>query len=96
MLALQAQCGSCHVCSRNGSLIQVPASQLIDESKKLTAIRFWHDQIFSKPAHHGGVVAWSVHTGKKQTCIKRRKCLMLACLLADCATFVCATRMIMP
>jgi len=21
-------------------------------------VRFWHDQIFSKPAHHGGVVAW--------------------------------------
>ena len=21
-------------------------------------IRFWHDQLFSKPAHHGGVVAW--------------------------------------
>jgi ectoine hydroxylase-related dioxygenase (phytanoyl-CoA dioxygenase family) len=22
------------------------------------AVRFWHDQIFLKPAHHGGVVAW--------------------------------------
>jgi Phytanoyl-CoA dioxygenase (PhyH) len=22
------------------------------------AVRFWHDQIFYKPAHHGGVVAW--------------------------------------
>ena len=22
------------------------------------AVRFWHDQIFSKPAYHGGVVAW--------------------------------------
>jgi ectoine hydroxylase-related dioxygenase (phytanoyl-CoA dioxygenase family) len=22
------------------------------------AVRFWHDQIFFKPAHHGGVVAW--------------------------------------
>jgi ectoine hydroxylase-related dioxygenase (phytanoyl-CoA dioxygenase family) len=21
-------------------------------------VRFWHDQIFYKPAHHGGVVAW--------------------------------------
>src|SRR5689334_12819957 len=21
-------------------------------------VRFWHDQLFSKPAHHGGVVAW--------------------------------------
>jgi hypothetical protein len=22
------------------------------------AVRFWHDQLFYKPAHHGGVVAW--------------------------------------
>jgi ectoine hydroxylase-related dioxygenase (phytanoyl-CoA dioxygenase family) len=31
----------------------VPASQLLEG-----AVRFWHDQLFSKPAHHGGVVAW--------------------------------------
>ena len=31
----------------------VPASQLLGGS-----VRFWHDQIFHKPAHHGGVVAW--------------------------------------
>jgi ectoine hydroxylase-related dioxygenase (phytanoyl-CoA dioxygenase family) len=31
----------------------VPASQLLRGS-----VRFWHDQLFSKPAHHGGVVAW--------------------------------------
>lgn len=31
----------------------VPAAQLLGG-----AIRFWHDQIFSKPAHHGGVVIW--------------------------------------
>jgi ectoine hydroxylase-related dioxygenase (phytanoyl-CoA dioxygenase family) len=31
----------------------VPASQLLGG-----AVRFWHDQIFSKPARHGGVVAW--------------------------------------
>lgn len=31
----------------------VPASQLLGG-----AVRFWHDQIFHKPAHHGGVVAW--------------------------------------
>jgi hypothetical protein len=31
----------------------VPASQLIEG-----AVRFWHDQLFVKPAHHGGVVAW--------------------------------------
>ncbi len=31
----------------------MPASQLLDG-----AVRFWHDQIFYKPAHHGGVVAW--------------------------------------
>lgn len=22
------------------------------------AVRFWHDQLFCKPSHHGGVVAW--------------------------------------
>lgn len=31
----------------------VPASQLI-----AGAVRFWHDQLFCKPAGHGGVVAW--------------------------------------
>jgi len=31
----------------------VSASQLLGG-----AVRFWHDQLFSKPAHHGGVVAW--------------------------------------
>lgn len=31
----------------------VPAAQLLKG-----AVRFWHDQIFSKPAHHGGIVAW--------------------------------------
>ena len=31
----------------------VPASQLLG-----SAVRFWHDQLFCKPAHHGGVVAW--------------------------------------
>ncbi len=30
-----------------------PASQLLGAS-----VRFWHDQIFYKPANHGGVVAW--------------------------------------
>ena len=30
-----------------------PAAQLLDG-----AVRFWHDQLFCKPAHHGGVVAW--------------------------------------
>jgi hypothetical protein len=30
-----------------------PAAQLIDG-----AVRFWHDQLFCKPARHGGVVAW--------------------------------------
>jgi ectoine hydroxylase-related dioxygenase (phytanoyl-CoA dioxygenase family) len=29
------------------------ASQLLQG-----AVRFWHDQLFCKPAHHGGVVAW--------------------------------------
>lgn len=31
----------------------VPASQLLEG-----AVRFWHDQIFYKPAHHGGIVLW--------------------------------------
>jgi ectoine hydroxylase-related dioxygenase (phytanoyl-CoA dioxygenase family) len=31
----------------------VPASQLL-----AGPVRFWHDQIFYKPAEHGGVVAW--------------------------------------
>jgi ectoine hydroxylase-related dioxygenase (phytanoyl-CoA dioxygenase family) len=31
----------------------VAASQLLDGP-----VRFWHDQLFCKPAHHGGVVAW--------------------------------------
>ncbi|GAB5518230.1 MAG: hypothetical protein RhofKO_04810 [Rhodothermales bacterium] len=33
--------------------ITVPASQLLGGS-----VRFWHDQLFCKPAQHGGVVAW--------------------------------------
>ena len=32
----------------------IPASQLLGER----AVRFWHDQLFCKPAKHGGVVAW--------------------------------------
>lgn len=32
----------------------VAASQLLGNK----AVRFWHDQLFCKPAHHGGVVAW--------------------------------------
>jgi ectoine hydroxylase-related dioxygenase (phytanoyl-CoA dioxygenase family) len=31
----------------------VPASQLLEGP-----VRFWHDQLFCKPALHGGVVAW--------------------------------------
>jgi hypothetical protein len=31
----------------------VPAMQLLGGP-----VRFWHDQLFCKPAHHGGVVAW--------------------------------------
>ena len=30
-----------------------PAAQLLGGG-----VRFWHDQLFSKPARHGGVVAW--------------------------------------
>ena len=31
----------------------MPATQLLDGP-----VRFWHDQLFCKPARHGGVVAW--------------------------------------
>lgn len=31
----------------------IPASQLLGGS-----VRFWHDQLFCKPARHGGIVAW--------------------------------------
>jgi ectoine hydroxylase-related dioxygenase (phytanoyl-CoA dioxygenase family) len=31
----------------------VPAAQLLNGP-----VRFWHDQLFCKPARHGGVVAW--------------------------------------
>lgn len=31
----------------------MPAAQLLGGQ-----VRFWHDQLFCKPAHHGGVVAW--------------------------------------
>lgn len=49
----------------------VPASQLLaavvemNEEAEFASttngqvpVRFWHDQLFCKPAHHGGVVAW--------------------------------------
>ncbi len=32
----------------------IPASQLLGNR----GVRFWHDQLFLKPAKHGGVVAW--------------------------------------
>jgi len=35
------------------SAFTVAASQLLEGP-----VRFWHDQLFCKPAHHGGVVAW--------------------------------------
>jgi ectoine hydroxylase-related dioxygenase (phytanoyl-CoA dioxygenase family) len=31
----------------------IPAARLLG-----APVRFWHDQIFYKPAHHGGIVAW--------------------------------------
>jgi ectoine hydroxylase-related dioxygenase (phytanoyl-CoA dioxygenase family) len=34
--------------------LTVAASQLLGGA----AVRFWHDQLFCKPARHGGVVAW--------------------------------------
>jgi len=40
--------------------MQVPSSQLIDPSCEEANVRLWHDQLFAKPAKHGGVVAWYV------------------------------------
>lgn len=40
----------------------VPASQLLaavgESDADAVPVRFWHDQLFCKPARHGGVVAW--------------------------------------
>lgn len=33
--------------------VTVPMAQIL-----AGGVRFWHDQLFCKPAHHGGVVAW--------------------------------------
>ena len=35
----------------------VPGSQLLEEGTR-RSVRWWHDQLFAKPPHHGGVVAW--------------------------------------
>jgi hypothetical protein len=35
-----------------------PAAQLVDPSRQPSRLRLWHDQLFAKPPHHGGVVAW--------------------------------------
>lgn len=42
----------CHDLLWNPAFL-VASSQLLKAS-----VRFWHDQIFYKPPHHGGVVAW--------------------------------------
>ena len=41
-------------------VLQVATSQLIDPSREEVDVRLWHDQLFAKPAKHGGVVAWYV------------------------------------
>lgn len=41
-----------HDCLFNPRML-IPASQLLAGN-----VRFWHDQLFCKPARHGGVVAW--------------------------------------
>ncbi len=41
-----------HDCLFNPRML-IPASQLLEGN-----VRFWHDQLFCKPARHGGVVAW--------------------------------------
>lgn len=47
--------------------IQCPAAQLVNPSRQPCRLRFWHDQLFAKPPHHGGVVAW-------YECYKHFKC----------------------
>nr|XP_002131620.1 uncharacterized protein LOC100185721 isoform X2 [Ciona intestinalis] len=38
--------------------ICVPSSQLISGDNVECSVRFWHDQLFAKPAKYGGCVAW--------------------------------------
>eukprot|EP00730_Choanoeca_flexa_P014329 TRINITY_DN6228_c0_g1_i2.p1 TRINITY_DN6228_c0_g1~~TRINITY_DN6228_c0_g1_i2.p1 ORF type:complete len:356 (+),score=75.11 TRINITY_DN6228_c0_g1_i2:172-1239(+) len=38
--------------------ISIPASQVIDPDNSNAGVRFWHDQLFCKPANHGGNVAY--------------------------------------
>ncbi|XP_064623781.1 phytanoyl-CoA dioxygenase domain-containing protein 1-like [Lineus longissimus] len=38
--------------------VVVPCSQLIHPDRREVAVRFWHDQLFAKPARCGGNVAW--------------------------------------
>ncbi|XP_071957621.1 probable alpha-ketoglutarate-dependent hypophosphite dioxygenase [Antedon mediterranea] len=37
--------------------IAVPSSKLLNPTED-RSVRLWHDQLFAKPPHHGGVVAW--------------------------------------
>ena len=39
-------------------LLWCPAFVKVAEQLVAGPVRFWHDQLFCKPAHHGGVVAW--------------------------------------
>jgi ectoine hydroxylase-related dioxygenase (phytanoyl-CoA dioxygenase family) len=42
--------------------VTVPSSQLLaafyPSKQTLVPVQFWHDQLFAKPPHHGGGVAW--------------------------------------
>lgn len=47
-------------------MLQQPESDLvttIGASGGFRSVRFWHDQLFAKPPHHGGNVAWYVLGG---------------------------------
>ncbi len=46
--------------NRNGYLSNVKLLEnwQVDQLREEKAVRFWHDQLFCKPAKHGGVVAW--------------------------------------
>jgi ectoine hydroxylase-related dioxygenase (phytanoyl-CoA dioxygenase family) len=39
-------------------LLWAPAFTMAASQLLAGSVRFWHDQLFYKPAHHGGVVAW--------------------------------------
>ncbi|MEK6334471.1 MAG: phytanoyl-CoA dioxygenase family protein [Acidobacteriota bacterium] len=50
--------GAWRIASGFHDLLWNPAFLMAASQLLKGAVRFWHDQLFCKPAHHGGVVAW--------------------------------------